>query len=527
MTRCATPSVGLVGALLLLLLITPACRPLAERPARERESTLTVLYPTDERLFGPYWSMDSWFLMFLPLVTYDAEGEIVGRLARSWEASDDLRTWTFHLRPDVRWHDGRPTTAHDVKFSIELAGRPDILFDDPWHDVDSIRVRDDTTVRIYYGRPKDARNTWMVYWPRHHLEGLDPKDFWGWEFWTRPVGNGPFRYVRHVPKTMVELEANADFYAGKPAIDRLIIKFGEQGLTELLSGNVDVAEVNPAELPKLAADLRFRVYYQILPEVGWLSAVIWNHHHPALRDARVRRALTHAIDRRELLRLLNLPEDLLLSDGLFTPRQYHRGDLLPLLPHDPARAAALLEEAGWRDADADGVREREGGPLRFTLLVGSDGPGRQMAVYAQAALRRAGVRMEIQPLDFQAVRQRVRTGAFDAVIFPFWNHIDGHLAWFAGGAGYGQDSDAAGVPGYENPELTRLLRSVKETADPAAVDSIYRELAPHVLEDLPVTFLVPQVTAIVAHRRVKGLESPFRADPMRYMERLWIEEEGG
>lgn len=473
--------------------------------------------------------MDSWFLMFLPLATYDEDGEVVGRLARSWEASDDLRTWTFHLRSDVRWHDGRPTTAHDVKFTIELAGHPEVLFDDPWHDVDSIRVRDDTTLTIFYRRPKDARNTWMVYWPRHRLEGLEPDGFFGWEFWARPVGNGPFRYVRHAPKTMVELEANPDFYSGKPAIERLVIKFGEQGLTELLSGNVDVAAVNPAELPKLAADPRFRVYHQILPDVAWLSAIVWNHGHRALGDARVRRALTHAIDRRELLRLLNLPEDLLLSDGLFTPRQYHRGDVPPALPHDPKRAATLLEEAGWGDADDVGVREREGEPLRFTLLVDANGPGRQMAVYIQAALRRVGVDVEVQPLDIRVLRQRARTGEFDAVLFPFYNHIEGHLDWLGGGAGYLADANAVagGVPGYENPEVTRLLRSVKEAADPEAMDSIYRELAPHVLEDLPVTFLVPQVSTIVAHRRVKGLQSPFRADPMRYMERLWLEEEGG
>ena len=212
-------------------------------------ATFTVLYNADERLFGPYWSVEAWFLMFLPLATWDESGEVVGRLARSWEHSRDYRTWTFHLRPDVRWHDGVPVTAHDVKWSIELAGNPEVLYDDPWHDVDSIRVRNDTTLTIFYGRPKDARNTWMVYWPRHLLEGLDPAQFYQWDFWIQPVGDGPYRYVRHVPKTMVELEANAEFYAGKPAIDRVVIKFGgDNGITELLSGNVDaIAWANPTD----------------------------------------------------------------------------------------------------------------------------------------------------------------------------------------------------------------------------------------------------------------------------------------
>ncbi|MFQ5690959.1 MAG: ABC transporter substrate-binding protein, partial [Gemmatimonadota bacterium] len=130
-----------------------------------RGSTITVLYDADERLFGPYWSMPSWFLMFLPLATYDESGHIVGRLARSWEHSSDYRTWTFHLRTNARWHDGEPVTAADIKFSIELAAHPHILFDDAWHGVDSIAVRDDSTLTIFYGRPRDARDTWNVYWP--------------------------------------------------------------------------------------------------------------------------------------------------------------------------------------------------------------------------------------------------------------------------------------------------------------------------------------------------------------------------
>ncbi len=151
-----------------------------------------------------------------------------------------------------------------------------------------------------------------------------------------------------------------------------------------------------------------------------------------------------------------------------------------------------------------------------------------MAVYAQAALRRVGVEMEIQPLDVSALRPRVRAGEFDAVLFPFYNHVDGHLDWFAGGSGYRGGSGArGGVPGYENAAVGRLLRSVKWRADPDEVDSIYRELAPHLLENLPVTFLLPQVSTIVARRRVRGLESPFRAELIRQMERLWIHEEAG
>lgn len=465
-------------------------------------STVTVLIDADERLFGPYWSSDTWFLMFLPLVTFDAQGETVPRLARSWDRSADGRVWTFHLRPDVRWHDGVPVTAADVKFSIELAGHPDILFDDAWVDVDSIAVRDDTTLTIFYGRPRDARDDWIVYWPRHLLEGLDPEEFYDWDFWKEPVGNGPYRYVRHVPQTMVELEANPDFFGGRPAIERLVIKFGRgSGITELLSGNVDIlTRANAADIPTLAADPRFRVYHFMGPAIPWLRAIRWNHERPGLGDARVRRALTHAIDRRELTALLNLPPDLHVADVPFTGRQYRRGELPAPLEYDPARARELLAEAGWG-----------GGELRFTALVTGGGADEQAAIYVQAALREVGVDMRIRPVDNSVLRARLSEDDFDAAFVPYWNHVDGHL-------------EHMGAAGYRNPEVTRLLASVKETADPAEIDSIYRALWPTLQSDLPITLLYPDVRMYVVHRRIQGLESPFASEPIMFMEHLWVED---
>lgn len=497
------------------------------RPADggQEASRVAILYIGDERIFGPYWSVEAWFLMFLPLVSRDASGEITPRLAQRWEHSADSRRWTFHLRSDVRWHDGVPTTAYDVKFTLELQSRPDILFDDAWSDVDSIAVRDDTTLIIHYRRPKDALNTWMVYWPKHLLERLDPKQFWEWDFWTHPVGNGPYRYVRQVPKTMVELEANPDFYSGRPKIGHVILKFGGTApVTELLSGNVDILSwISTADIPKLTADPRFRVYYHLAPEVPWLKALVWNHQRPAFRDSHVRRALTAAIDRRELLRVLNLPADLRLADVPFTPRQYHRGEIPEPIPFDTVGARALLTDAGWRDLDGDGVRERDGAPFRFSALVGLP-EDEAAAVYVQAAFRRVGVEMRIERLEQSVLRQRVRRGAFDAAFFPVWNSIDGHLQWLgsrAGGESRPGGDEAARI-GYHNPEVDRLLAAAKDTIDPDARDRIYRELAPMVRADLPITFLFPRVQACAVHRRVHGLESPFHADPLSTMETLWI-----
>ncbi len=477
-----------------------------------RGSTITVLYPTDERGLGPQYDMPAQFLMFLPLVTYDEDGELEGLLAQSWEHSADYCTWTIHLRTDVRWHDGVPFTAHDIEFSVELLSRPDVGYISP--GAVSITVLDDSTF-TYTSTVQNPLSDYRTYYPKHLLEDLDPTEFYDWEFWTNPVGNGAYRYVRHVPKTMMELKANPDYFRGKPGIERVILKFGPTSLAELLSGNVDVLpQVNPMELPKLGQDPRFRIYYLITPDV---STIFWNHRHPVFGDPRVREALTLAINRRELLSVLNLPDDLPLFDVIYTERQW--GELPQPLPYDPERAKELLEEMGWHDLDGDGISERHGEDFRFTMLVVASRV--REAIYIQDQLRRVGVRMEISTRrSFGLVSQEMRTGDFEAAIwrqFMTLSTVRGHLAFFGKGS----------IIGYRNARVVELLDAAAETQNPEELDTLYRELMSLFKADLPVTFLYPMPWTYVVHRRVRGLSTPYRADPVWYMEHLWIEDNEG
>jgi len=264
-------------------------------------STLTVLYPGDERR----WPQS---IVFLRMALPDENGEWQGRLAKSWNHSSDYRTWTYHLRTDVRWHDGVPVTAHD-----DLLSHPAVLRRPPGSI--SVTVPDDSTVVITYnkGLARTTPETSAVYFPKHLLEDLDPTEFESWEFWTRPVGNGAYRYVRHVPKTFMEFEANRDYALGKPKIDRLIVKFGPPSVTELLSGNVDAVSHfrrGAAEGLAIKDDPRFRMYYEIWDDIKGLQVIFWNQRNPLFGDPRVRRALTLALNRRELHRVLNMSEDI-------------------------------------------------------------------------------------------------------------------------------------------------------------------------------------------------------------------------
>lgn len=496
----------------VLLLLLASCGG-GERRASGGPATVTLA--ARERDLQPEEDMPVKLLVFSTLTALNERGELEGRLARRWTHSADYREWTYHLRTDVRWHDGARFTAHDVKYSVDLWKNPDVQH---YYTafMEDARVVDDSTVTLRYTTSADDQiASYLTFYPKHIVERLDPKGFHRWDFWWRPVGNGPYRVVSYAPQTMLQLAANPDYYRGKPKIERVILKFvGDNALTDLLAGNIDALSwTNPAEIAKFAADPRFRVYFQ--PESYRGYALFWKSDHAFFRDARVRRALTLAVDRRGMQRAVNNPDDVPIFDSPFTDRQLRQGRMPPALPHDSAQARRLLNEAGWRDAEGDGVVERAGLPFRFTALVAQRGRN-ELAVLVQNQLRRFGISMELQPLDGSGVRERLRAGDFEAAFAPYDNN-PGSLQRIRLGL--------REPLGYENAHVAALVDSAVTTADPDARDRIYVALGEILRADLPITFLTPRVNVVFAHRRLRGLRSPWRVDPASHMDELWVEDE--
>ena len=186
------------------------------------------------------------------------------------------------------------------------------------------------------------------------------------------------------------------------------------------------------------------------------------------------------------------------------------------LAYEPAEAQALLDAAGWRDADGDGVREKNGQPFRFTAIVWNDDGLAILAEVVQARLRRIGVAMEIQLLDNALVLDRLGAGKFEAAFMFHKFTAEDQRKYFG-----------AGNPiGYRSPAVAELIERLVATADPDETDRLYRALTEIYRVDLPVTWLVPWTTTFFAHRRVRGLRMSTHAEPTQYLEELWLEEEG-
>jgi peptide/nickel transport system substrate-binding protein len=405
-----------------------------------------------------------------------------------------------------------PVTARDVKFTLELLSHPDVLEVGP-HDVESVTVLDDATIRVRFGSWTASNNFssgYEIILPQHLLAHLDPKKYAQWNFWTRPVGNGPFRFGHYVLKTMMRIDANPDYYRGRPRIEHVVLKFTQGAeMAELLSGNVDI--LLGAEAGRFASGSSWRAYYGITGVgMGFPYGILWNNGHPRLQDSRVRRALTLAVNRRELARMLKLPESIPIVDGPFTPRQVRRGELPEPLPYDPEQARALFDAAGWRQHGGSGMRERGGQAFRFTLLIGGEPGSSQIAVYVQEAWRRVGISADIQTLDGSVLRGRVRDRRFDAFLARVGRWQD----WFGANSSLG----------YRNAQVGRLLERLLLVSDPAEADAVCRQLTQIFRAEVPATFLFPRVATVFAGRRVRGLSSPWRVDPIRFIDDLWLDD---
>jgi peptide/nickel transport system substrate-binding protein len=489
-----------------------SCMASCARP--KPESTVTILYPESqtETVLGPYEDAGAKFLVFMPLAVWSRRGELQPRLAETWEYSADGRACTIRLRDGIFWHDGVPVTAHDMKFTLDLLQHPATDTFSPGSY--AVNVIDDRTYRVDFQRAYAGRvDDWTVCWPKHILEKQDPARINTWEFWSHPVGCGPYRHVRTVADAMMEFEANPDYFLGRPKIARVILKFGAaSAIPELRSGTVDaVAYSRTKDVSPLTRNHRFSAYQQ---PITTGPALWWNHRHTLFHDAVVRRALSLAINRRELLEVIGLPGDTPLMDFAVTERQLRRGDYPQPFAHDPELAARMLDSAGWRRPAGRKLRERNGRPFRFKALVlTAYDENADTAVYVQDQLKRLGVHMDILGIsDPPLVKSRIQRGEFEAAIMTLGTGL--------------LESFLRAATGYQNPAYFALLEKARTAFDPEEHDQFFEQITGIFQEDIPATLLYPSTSTTIAHARIRGLDgSPYRGDLTQCMDELWLEEE--
>lgn len=416
------------------------------------------------------------------------------RLARAWDFSPDRLALTFHLRDDVRWSDGEPVTADDVRFTWQAQTSAEVGWPNSYlkESIRDVEVVDPHTVRFHFTHAYatqllDANEGFIL--PKHVWSQL-PFAKWpesGDWFRDHLVVDGPFTLERWKPQEEIVLRANRRYFeAGKPLLEQVVFRIVPDEaarLQELLGGAAQLVESVPPDRADEVAHAPGRRLDQV-----WArryTAIVWNTRRAPLDDPLVRRALTIGIDRQALVEALWHGRARVADSPILTTVWAHAPDLQPW-PYDAAAARRLLESRGFRDTNGDGVLERNGKPLTIELSTNTGNQIRRDAlVLMQDQLKRAGV--AVAPALREAAAQNAKLQAHD---------FDGALVTWSIDTGldlrYGFDSrdpDESNWGRYRNPEVDRLLDEIERQPDLAAAKPLFSRVQRLINEDQPYTFL--------------------------------------
>ncbi len=468
------------------------------------------------------------YVLLMPLVQLGSDLRPEPWLARSWDLNADSSQIVFHLRDDVTWQDGQPVTAADVAFTFRKAKDPDLPFPnrayfDRW---DSVKVEDPHTVRFWLRPYSQFLFGWtqVPIVPEHVLGDVPDSAMSSAPFnSTSPVGDGPFRFVSHAQGDRWVFEANPDFPAelgGPPRVDRLVYRIipdESTELTELRRGDVDLyLKLPPDQLDRVRGDTGLTVLSY--PTTAY-DFVAWNTRRPLFSDARVRRALTMAMNRRQILRTVRAGLGS-VATGPFGPWHWAYDSAWRPIPYDPDSARALLAAAGWKDTDGDGVVDRNGRPFRFELLTNPSQVRQDISVMLQSDLAKVGVDLVPRTREMASLGQAIQSPKrpFDAFLLTWTEDmVIDDRDYFA----CDRRDEPLQFSGYCDPALDAVMDSIPRALDRDRKRRLLRRYAEMVEEAQPYSFLFDEDGAVALRRSLRGVDVDVRGE-LRTAARWWL-----
>ena len=440
------------------------------------------------------------------------------QLARRWTWSPDSLSIAFSLDSGARWHDGKPVRADDVRFTYELYANP--ANGSPYAasiaSIDSVTARDSLTAVFWFSKRSpmqfyDAVNTMSIL-PRHLVGDATGPALRSAAIARAPVGSGRFRFVKWNAGASIEVAADTANYRGRPGLDRVIMTIAPDfntAFARLVGGEADfIEQVPPPNLEQIAADSTLRLLLNRGLDYNFVQFNLRHpknrsRPHPLFGDRELRRALTHAVDRvRNVRNAYDSLADVALGP---TVRAYPTTNAsLKSLPYSPDAARRILDSLGWKDSNGDGVRERNGVELEFSLAVPSSSRARNaVAVLMQDQLRQVGAKMNLEPLDFTAFIDRETRRDFDAV-FGGWRVEPSpggiRQTWTSAGSRAGSGTNYGS---YENPRFDALVDSALASESLADRTRLFTRAYEIIIDDAPAIWMAEPRTVMAIHRRIE------------------------
>ncbi len=447
-------------------------------------------------------------LIFNGLTKYDKNLKIAPDLARSWQIKKGGLEVVFHLRHGVKWQDGRNFTSADVLFTYDTVTDPKVPtpYSSNYGPVEKVEAPDPYTVKVYYRKPfAPALESWgMGILPRHILEGQDVS---AERFSRHPVGTGPYKLKRWITGQRIELEAFNGYFEGRPGIKRFIMRIIPDMATmflELKFGGIDYMDLSPAQYKLVSRSGFFNRYFQRFRYPAFAFTYLgWNLLDPRFRDVRIRRALSHAIDRQSIIKGVLMGYGRVCT-GPFLPGSWAYNPHVKDPAYDPARSLELFREAGW--TLKNGVLQKNGVPFSFTIITNQGNTERLLAAQIiKEDLKKVGVTAHIKVYEWQAMlHDFVDKKRFEAVLMGWSLSRDPDLYQIFDSS---QTKEGEfNFISYRNPEVDRLLEEGRSTFDIGKRKAIYQKLHAILAWDQPYTFLYVPDALPVLNRRFKGVK---------------------
>ncbi len=424
------------------------------------------------------------------LMRLDTNRRIAPDLAESW-STEDGRVYQFRLKPNLFWHDGQALTADDVYFTFTTLQDP-ALANIPglsalWRSM-TVEKLDDRTVQITLPQPFapfiDLMTIGLL--PEHIYRDTPVLDLLTKPLTANPIGAGPMRIVE-IAADRVRLEPSP-FNGGQspyilalelrffPDYPSIVAAFDQQqidGLSTVLPNDIEAAAQRD--------DIALFSSVESITENVLLN--LNNPNTPFFQDQRVRQAMLYAVDRQALIDEVLFGQAVVAHSAVL-PDHWAYSDAVPRYPHDPERARTLLDAAGWRDANGDGVREQDGKPLRFILLVKDDLRHQQIGAHLAASWAEIGIFATVQPVSFNGlVSDFLAPRAFEAALTD-WQQVgdpDPFPQWHSSQSeGNGQN-----YGGWNNADVDQLIEAARQTTDEAERRALYTDFQSIFAEELP------------------------------------------
>ncbi|RYZ07053.1 MAG: peptide ABC transporter substrate-binding protein [Myxococcales bacterium] len=443
------------------------------------------------------------------------------KLSELWQVGEHNPVITFYLQPGVRWHDGAPFTAEDVKFNYQAIVDPKNASPraGAFDSVKSVEPIGELTAKVTYKRLySPAILDWtQTLVPKHALDAaglerekqrrqLSERDrsqlsLRTTQFNRNPIGTGPFKFVKWLPNQYIHVTRNDAYWGDKARYRDFYLRSIPDYLTtelEFGAGAVDMYDALPHQAERYRKDPRYQV---LSGNDGAFSFIGYNLRRPIFQDVRVRRALGMALDVEAVIKYVLSGEGKRATGPYYSITPYNDPTVQPL-PYDVKGAAELLGQAGWKK-NARGVLEKDGKTLSFTLVTNAGNPQRKaIMTVAQDAWTKLGVDVKIQDFEWTVfLEDFIQTNNFDALVMGWGggsSNPDIHAIWHSSQTHPYEHN----YVGYESAEADELIEKIRTTYDPKETVELAHRLHRVIAADQPYTFLYEPLKPYVFDKRI-------------------------